>query len=348
MNTLQPIKLNSRIIVTGASGMLGSHLLMHLIKNKQNVIALKRENSNIKLVKNILLWYGISDVDIDNFIEWKDVDLIDIESLDELITDQSIVYHCAAQVSFEYKDRDCLMITNAQGTSNVVNACLKNNAIKLCYVSSVSTLSVNKGETTIHENSFWKNTGKETVYAQSKYLAEMEVWRGIEEGLNAVIVNPSVIIGPHDFSKGSAKMIETAANGLTFYTSGVTGFVDVNDVVKVMILLMNENISSERFLLNSENLSYQSFFNIASSYLNKKAPTIKVKPWLSGIAWRIAKLQSILTNRKPFITKETANAAMNKKYYDSSKVINLLSYKFNSIDETIKNACEFYIKHQKK
>lgn len=336
----------NQAIVTGATGLVGSHVLIHLVKSKCNIIALKRENSNTKLVEQLFNNYGISNDDYTKYVDWKIADILDTEGLEELIQESSVVYHCAAQVSFNPSQKENLLNTNVQGTANVVNVCLQKKARKLCYVSSVATLSLNKGETTINENSFWKNTGNESAYAQSKYLAEMEVWRGIEEGLNAVMVNPSVIIGPHDFTKGSVKMIETSAKGLVFYTNGITGFVDVNDVAKAMILLMNSNTSSERFILNMDNISYKTFFEKAAKKLNVNPPSILVKPWMSGLAWRVAKLKSIITNTEPFITKETSHAAMQQKFYDASKFKKQFDYNFIDIDNCLENACNYYLKHK--
>jgi len=333
-------------IVTGATGLVGSHVLVHLVKNKCRVIALKRENSNTKLVQQLFDWYGLSNDDYVKYIDWKIADVLDIDSLEELIQHDYDVYHCAAQVSFNPSQKDNLLNTNVQGTANLVNVCLLKKVRKLCYVSSVATLSLNKGETIINENSFWKNTGNESVYAQSKYLAEMEVWRGIEEGLNAVIVNPTVIIGPHDFTKGSAKMIGTSGNGLMFYTNGISGFVDVNDVAKAMIILMNNDVNSERYLLNMDNIPYKTFFEKVSEKINAKPPIIPVNSLLSGLAWRIAKIKSIITNTEPLITKETSYAAMQQNFYDASKFKKQFSYNFIDLNNCLENACNYYLKHK--
>jgi dihydroflavonol-4-reductase len=347
MNTYKQHTSNNmqQTIVTGATGLVGSHVLMHLVKNKCLVTALKRENSNLQLVESLFSWYGISQNDYKTYVNWTNADVLDIDSIDKCITTNSNVYHCAAQVSFNPSQKENLFATNVQGTANVVNVCLQKKINKLCYVSSVATLYLNKGETTITESSFWKNTGTESIYGQSKYLAEMEVWRGIEEGLNAVMVNPSVIIGPHDFTKGSNKIFETSANGLKFYTNGINGFVDVNDVANAMIMLMNSNINAERFIVSCGNIAYKTLFDKIAQKLNVKPPSILVKPWLSGLAWRVAKINSLISNSEPFITKETALAAMEQKFYDTTKIKNKLNFIFTDIDATLENATKFYLKN---
>jgi len=331
-------------IVTGASGLVGAHLLVQLVKNNVYTIATKQENSNIQLVEDLFDWYKISHNDYKKYVQWKVVDIKDIEALDELIQPNFDVYHCAAMVSFIEADKDAMFETNITGTANVVEVCLQKKIRKLCYVSSVATLSINKGETTLHENSYWKNIGNETNYAISKQQAEMHVWRGIEEGLHAVIVNPTVIIGPHNFASGSAKMIETSAKGLKFYTNGVTGFVSANDVAKCLILLMKSNIESERFVLNSENMPYKLFFETSAKYLNVKAPSILVTPLLAALAWRVEKLRCLFSNQKPFITKETANASLQQRNYLSYKIEKTLNFSFENMETVIENTCKYYLK----
>lgn len=332
------------ILVTGGTGLLGSHLLFDLVKDGAKVIALKRSGSSLKQVNKVFSYYHNDPENILRNISWIDGDVTDINSLYESFEGIEKIYHAAACLSFDPSDKNQMMRVNAAGTANVVNACLEKNVAKLCYVSSIATLGRADHKGIIDEETHWKNSKKNSVYSVSKYMAEREVWRGIAEGLNAVMVNPGVIIGPGDWKKGSSQLIERVWNGLNVYTPGVNGYVDVRDVSKVMAQLMESKFSSERFILTSENLDYEKFFGLVADAFKKKRPHIKA-PYLAGqLAWRFEKMRTMISGKNPLITKETARTAYQKYFYSSEKIRNALNFEFIPMQRSISDTCKLFVK----
>ncbi len=325
------------ILVTGGTGLLGSHLLFELCNKGIAVRATKRSTSNLDNVKKVFSYYT-SDIDtLLKKIEWVEVDFLDVYSLINCLEGVEQVYHCAAVVSFEKGKEDIMMQTNAIGTANLVNACLSKNVKKLCHVSSITTVGeADKGELST-ENSLVQLTPESSNYTFSKYDAEREVWRGIEEGLDAIIVNPSLILGGGNWQQSSANLFTKAHDGLKFYTAGGSGFIDVRDVARLMVLLMDSEHKNERVILNTANLSYKDFFDKVHKVLNKKQPSIKAGPLLSGLAWRMEKVRCLITGKNPLITKETALSAQKTSKYSNEKLNNFLpDYSFIPIDKSIK------------
>ena len=328
------------IFLTGGTGLVGAHILLKLTESGQKVKALKRKRSSLTVIKNIFSHY--KKTDLLKSIEWIEGDLLDLFSLQEGIKGCNTVIHCAAIVSFNPKDFKKMMKINVEGTANIVNICLDNNIDKLAYISSIATLNDEKNQVRT-EDSFWKESKSNSQYAKSKYLSEQEVWRGIEEGLNSIIVNPSVILGPGDWTKGSSQMFEKVWRGLKFYSSGSTGYIDVVDVAKCVVKLLEKEIINERFILNAENKKYRDIFDSIAENLNKPKPHIKVSPLIKEIAWRIEWLKSFITNKSPLITKETANTAMKNKSFSNQKIIKALDYKFIPIEESIKHYSQWFL-----
>ena len=328
------------IFLTGGTGLVGAHILLKLTESGQKVKALKRKRSSLTVIKNIFSHY--KKTDLLKSIEWIEGDLLDLFSLQEGIKGCNTVIHCAAIVSFNPKDFKKVMKINVGGTANIVNICLENNIEKLAYISSIATLNDEKNQVRT-EDSFWKESKSNSQYAKSKYLSEQEVWRGIEEGLNSIIVNPSVILGPGDWQKGSSQMFEKVWKGLKFYSSGSTGYIDVLDVAKCVVKLLEKEIINERFILNAENIKYRDIFDSIAENLNKPKPHIKVSPLIKEIAWRIEWLKSFITNKSPLITKETANTAMKNKSFSNEKIIKALDYKFIPIEESIKHYSQWFL-----
>ena len=328
------------IFLTGGTGLVGAHILLKLTESGQKVKALKRKRSSLTVIKNIFSHY--KKTDLLKSIEWIEGDLLDLFSLQEGIKGCNTVIHCAAIVSFNPRDFKKMMKINVEGTANIVNICLENNIDKLAYISSIATLNDDKNHIRT-EDSFWKESKSNSQYAKSKYLSEQEVWRGIEEGLNSIIVNPSVILGPGDWQKGSSQMFEKVWKGLKFYSSGSTGYIDVLDVAKCVVKLLEKEIINERFILNAENIKYRDIFDSIAENLNKPKPHIKVSPLIKEIAWRIEWLKSFITNKSPLITKETANTAMKNKSFSNQKIIKALDYKFIPIEESIKHYSQWFL-----
>jgi len=336
------------ILVTGSTGFLGSHLIANLILKGHKIRALKRQKSSTIQFMKIMSYYSIDNTSINNNVNWFDAEIFDIILLEEALKGVEKVYHCAASVSFSPKDIESVFKVNVKGTENIVNACLKSGVKKLCHVSSVAAFSRTVENNYIDENTTWKSSKENSNYAKAKYAAEREVWRGIEEGLNAVIVNPSIILGPGDWQKGSAKIFSTLSKLSLFYTEGINGYVDVRDVSEAMYLLMESNIARERFIVSTENLSYREIFTLISKYLGKKQPKYKLSKTLLNIAWRIEYLRSLFTKKSPLITKETVNTSINKYNYSSEKIIKSLNLKFTPIEETIKFTSKFFLEENKK
>jgi dihydroflavonol-4-reductase len=332
------------ILVTGATGLVGAHLLYELTRQGKKVRALIRNDAAKAKVKNTFAWYSAGEALFDN-IHWIEGDVLDIYSLDAALDGVDRVFHCAGMVSFKKSDRQQLLLVNQQGTANLVNACNEKGDIRFCHVSSVSALGRSKAGETITENSIWKSSKINSTYAVSKYGAEREVWRAAEEGLEMFIVNPSIIIGPGDWDNGSLKLFSTVNDGIVFYSNGITGYVDVRDVVNIMVQLMDSHTRDERFIVSAEDISYKRMLGMIAVALGKKPPHVKLRPWMAGLAWRIELLLSIF-GKTPVISKEVARSAFNRFYYDSSKVKQLLSYRYIPIEESILHTSRIFLNDQ--
>lgn len=323
------------IFVTGGTGFLGRHLLRNLADSNEPIRALIRDGSTIP-----------PDCHLPGKVEWVNGDVLDIPSLEEHMDGCSSVYHCAGLVSFEKKDRDRLMKVNVEGTANVVNVALAKNIQKLVYVSSIAAIGRPAASNEISESTEWDFNGNQTFYGISKYLAEREVWRGIAEGLNAVIVNPSVIIGDGDWKKGTPRFFYNCRNGMPFYMSGTTGFVAVHDVVSLMILLMKSDISRERFILNAENRSYKDFLDCIADSMGKKRPSFKVSPWMAQLVTRLDVIRKIFMPHAPILTKETARIAAMTYFFNADKIKAATAYEFMPIKLCIEETAKIFMKEQ--
>ncbi len=335
------------IFVTGGTGFVGAHLLYHLVSQGESVYALKRKSSDINNTRYIFNFYGKDTDALMEKINWVEGDILDYGSLEYVINDNiTKVYHTAALVSFNSALNEEMMRINEEGTANLVNICLERKIEKFCFVSSIGALGNSKNGETIDEFSYWQGGKNHSTYSLSKFRAEMEVWRATKEGLNAVIVNPSVILGPGNWKGGSPRTFYTISKGLKFYTTGGTGFIDVRDVAKAMILLMESKIENERFLLNGANLSYKELFSQIAHALNKKAPTINANKWMVYMAWKLEKIKYLLFGIEPLITKESARTSLKTTKYTSDYFIKQTNFSFTPIEDTIKETAE-YFKHWK-
>lgn len=321
------------ILVTGGTGFLGSYLLRYLVKNGEDVRALKRPNSPMDLVRSI-----------EDQVEWVEGDLLDIGSLEDAMKGIRKIYHAAALMSFDPSDREKMNKINIEGTANIVNIALEHPIQKMIHVSSIAALGRTENQINYTEKSHWKNSSLNSSYAISKFHAECEVWRGIEEGLSAAIVNPSVILGSGFWNSGTCKFFGQVDDGLKFYPTGQTGWVDVRDVARIMIELMNSPIEGERFIVSNENIYYQNLLSQIAHTINKKPPTIKATPFLREVAWRTEWLKSKIFSSKPIlITRETAMLSSSRCVYDNSKLLESFNYSFSPIEETIKESAIQYL-----
>lgn len=324
------------IVVTGASGFLGQHLVTRLSKDRIPIRAIYHRT----LPSEELLQLP--------HVTWQQADLLDVEEVTTLLTNATQVYHCAAIVSFDKNDKQQLLQVNIDSTANVVNAALEANIQKLVYVSSVAALGRTNTTKIVTEDTEWEESPNQTTYSKSKYYAELEVWRGIAEGLNAAILNPGIILGEGDWEKGSAKLIKTVDNEFPFYTNGVNGWVDVKDVVELLVLLMKSTIQGERFICCEGNHTYKDIFTMMATALNKKPPHLYAGKLLTALVWRWSVLKSWITQQQSTITKETASTAHKKVYYDNQKILKAFpEFSYQSIQTTISRMAAAY-QNQKK
>lgn len=332
------------ILVTGGTGLVGSHLLYQLVSQNERVRAIYRREKKLDIVKRVFSYYTDDFLELFNKIDWLESDLLDVPKLTVAFKGIEYVYHCAAFVSFEPDKYQLLRRTNIEGTANIVNLSISNNVKKLCYVSSIAALGESGENALIDEETNWNQEADNSVYAITKYGAEIEVWRGTQEGLPAVIVNPGVIIGGGIWSHGSGNIIKKVFNKLPFYTSGSIGCIDVLDVVKIMIELLKSDIINERYILVAENISYQEFLNTIAEKLLVDPPKKEAKPWLLAIAWRIDWLSHKILGKRRVLVKQMVASLFNKAIYDNNKIKKTLEYKFIDIETSITKVAEQFLK----
>lgn len=333
------------ILVTGGTGLVGSHLLFDLCKSGKLVRAVKRNNSNIVNVKKVFSYYTETPDELLKNIEWVDADLLDIHSVIDTMEDVTEVYHCAAMVSFDSKHETEMRKINIEGTTNMVNAALEKGIKKFCHVSSIAAVGRSEHTALSSEETFWKSSPDHSDYSISKYAAEREVWRASEEGLDVIIVNPSLIIGAGNWQQSSSMMFNKGYSGIKYYTGGANGFVDVRDVAALMIKLMDSTIKNQRFLLNAENASYRHFFDLMHLEFNQPKSSIKIGKLLSAFAWRAEKICSALTGITPVITKESIRSAHRVSGFSNEKIKKAFpDYKFISLEQSVKDACKLYLR----
>ncbi len=322
------------ILVTGGTGLVGSHLIRRLVAKGEKVKALYRN--------------AIPPVEFATQVEWVRGDVLDVVSLSKAMQEVQQVYHCAAIVSFSPGMKDVLNTTNIEGTKNVVNACLLAGVEQMLLVSSVAALGRMRPGEMIDETSKWSEQTGGSEYGKTKFLSEMEVWRGAAEGLKTVIVNPTIILGAGDWNKGSSELFKSAYSGFKYYTEGVSGFVYVEDVVSAMIMLMENKINDQRFLLNGENLPFKEVFRAAATCFKTRAAYKRVSPLAASIVWRLEAFKSIFSGETPMLTKETAATAQAKVYFDNSKLLRQFpAFKYTPIKAAIETIC-VQLKHRYK
>lgn len=334
------------ILLTGGTGLVGSQLLLDLAISGKKIRALRRDRSDMSVFKSVFSSFP----EKLNSIEWVEGDVNDIFSIEDALSGVHTVYHSAAFVSFYPSDKSKMMKVNIEGTANMVNAALRMDVKRFCHVSSTAALGRISGDQQLNEDSWWKPSKENSSYAVSKYGAEREVWRAMEEGLDAFIINPSIVLGRGNWKSGSSQMFSQVWKGLPFYTTGATGFVDVRDVSKAALMLMDKGVCNERYILNSENLPYRMVFDLIADGLNKKRAGIKVTPMLAEIAWRLEKIKSLFTQRRPLITRETARSGLMQWSYSNEKIKKEIGIDFIPIKESVSFVCKAFLAdmHEKK
>jgi len=333
-----PLGAGDKIFVTGGGGFIGAYIIKELVEKNYSVRALRHKNKLPSFIPA-----GVFEK-----VEWITGDVLDTIVLEEAMEGMDAVIHSAAKVSFVSHERKEMFQTNIEGTANMVNAALAQNIQRFIHISSVSALGRSAAGETVTEGKQWQDGKFNTNYGVSKYNAEMEVWRAIAEGLNAVIVNPVTTIGFGDWNTSSCAIFKSVYEDFPWYSNGINGFVDVEDVAKAVALLLNSNISGERFILNGDNWSFRQLFNTIADGFGKKHAFREATPLLSGIAWRMEKLKSFFTHKPSLLTKESAKIALTKNYFDSRKIQKYLpGFTFTPLQQTIQHACKSYLQQVK-
>lgn len=318
------------ILVTGASGFLGQHLLQALASRSMPVVALFHSSAPVPV----------------NGVQWKQCDLLDQFAIEEALAGITQVYHCAATVSFDPRDRSAMIHNNVAATRNLVDAALEKGLEKMVHVSSIASLgrTNNKLQTLIDEDTHWEDSHANSAYAESKFQAEMEVWRAMAEGLNAVIVNPGIILGEGEWDKGSANLMSIVDREFPWYTEGVNAWVDVKDVVAAMLLLMNSDISEQRFILSCGNYSYKEIFGMMAVALDKRPPHKKATPLITELVWRLELIKSRLRKQRATISRESARTAQTKCYYSNARLLEKFPhFRYTPLEETIERMASAYM-----
>ena len=334
VSTRQQYNLSTKLLITGGTGFIGSYIIKELVEKGYSVRALRRSTSKLP-------FYIPSE--IFNKVEWVDGDVLDIISLEEAMNGIDTVIHSAAIISFFKKDKKEMYKVNIEGTTNVVNIALQNNIKRFVHISSVAALGRTKNSH-VDEEKKWEENKFNTHYAISKYRSEIEVWRGIAEGLNAVIVNPSTVIGYGDWNTSSCRIFKTVYDGLPWYPIGVNGFVYVEDVARATVQMLENNVTEQRFIINGDNWPFRQLLNSIAHNFGKKQPSRKASPFMGEIAWRLERLKSFFTGKKPLLTKETAAVSYSKTYFDNKKLLAALpGFSFTTLEDGIQKSCKRYL-----
>lgn len=312
------------IFITGANGLVGSFIVRRLLADNASLRCLKRSNSDLSLLS-----------DVKHKIEWVDGDLLDVASLEKYLEGIDTVIHAAAIISFSSRKYESMFKINVEGTANIINAALLKDVRNFLFISSIASLGRSKKNNLIDESVVWEQSDENSYYAQTKYLAELEVWRGAEEGLPVVILNPSIVLGPGNFKKSSARLFAYVFKQGLFYPRGDINYVDARDLADIAVQLLQKNIVNERFIVNGGRTSYKIFFELAAQKFGKRPPIIAAGPWLLKLAWRWASFSSWIKRTEPMLTKETAAASGKSYKYENQKIKNLLNFEFRILTDTI-------------
>lgn len=331
------------ILVTGGTGLVGSHLLLNLLKVGKKVRALHRKNSDLKAVEQVFNYYTSPEEAKRLFqqIEWFEADITNIPQLNKAFKNIQYVYHCAALVSFDPADDKKLRKINIEGTANIVNLCIAFKIEKLCYVSSVAALGKSLNNKEINEHSTWNPEDDHSDYAISKYGAEIETWRGTQEGVPTVIVKPGVIIGPGFWKEGTGKIFSKIDKGMNYHFPKIAGFVGVKDVVDVMQKLMQAEIENEDYILVSENLSFKTVFELTATELGKPKPKKALKKWMLWFGWFFQKIGGFF-GAKRSITRNTVNTLFQHSIYNNQKIKKSIGFEFTPMKKVIAETAKFY------
>jgi nucleoside-diphosphate-sugar epimerase len=321
------------VLITGGTGFLGAYIIKDLIEKGHRVRAIRRGNTVPAYISPAIF----------EKVQWIEGDILDVISLEDAMEGVDGVIHAAAIVSFSAADRRQMIKINVEGTANVVNIAIEKNIKRFVHISSVASLGRTANGERVDEEKKWIDSRLNTQYAISKFHGELEVWRGIGEGLPAVIVNPSTILGYGDWNKGSCAIFKNAWNEFPWYTNGVNGFVDVVDVAAAVSALLESEVAGKRFIVNGDNWSFHQLFDAIAEAFGKKKPSKEATPFLGAVAWRVERFKSLFSGRKPLLTKESAKVAQSKTYFDNTRILKQIpGFAFTPLEDTIRKACRSY------
>jgi nucleoside-diphosphate-sugar epimerase len=325
--------LSKIILVTGGTGFLGAYIISELLEKGYKVRAIRRGTKQPSFIPSHVL----------QKVEWVEGDILDVVSLEEAMEGVDAVIHSAAIVSFSPKEKNRMYKVNVDGTANVVNIALEKHIRRFVHISSIAAIGRKPDGGHVNEDKKWEDSKVNTHYAKTKFKAELEVWRGISEGLNAVMVNPSTILGYGDWHSGSSAIFRNVYNEFKWYTSGLNGFVDVEDVAAATVLLLESDISESRFIINGDNWPFRKLMNEIAENFGKKKPAREATPFLLEIAWRVEKLKSLITGKSPLLTKESAKVGTSKTVFENAKFQAAFpDFRFTPLEQTIAKACAKY------
>lgn len=338
--------MQSTILITGATGFVGAHIALEFLKSGYNVKATFRSKKSLEKAKHTFHFYDTSD-DLFNKISWVEADMLSYSSVRKALQDVDFVVHAAAEVSFNPRFKNRIIENNTLMASHIADAAVEAGVKKLCHISSIAALGTTIDGAPITEKDNLASVKGQSGYSTSKFYAEMEIWRAINSGLNAVILNPSIIIGPGDWNSSSPTFITTIAKGMSFYTKGVNGFVDVRDVARACRLAIESDISADRFILSSENISYQELFSSIAVKLNKSVPKHKAPPTVLRLLAKFSSLYSYLSGKEPIITPQSARSAWKKCLYSGAKFDETFNFTYTPVSDTIEFSCNCYLKNHR-
>jgi len=322
------------VLVTGGTGFLGAYIIDELVRQGYAVRALRRNSSKLPFFIPQTTW--------DN-VEWVEGDILDVVSLQDALVDVDAVIHSAAVVSFAKEDRRQMYQVNVDGTANVMNMALEAGVKRVVHISSVAALGRTADGGMVDEDKKWEDTKINTHYAKSKYRGELEVWRAMGEGLPAVILNPSTILGYGDWHSSSSAIFRNMYNGFPWYSPGINGFVAVKDVARATVAMLQNDITESRFIVNGDNWPFKKLLETIADGFNRRRPHRQTTPLLAAIAWRMEKIKSFFSGHKPLLTKESARVAHSKTRFNNQKILNTLpGFQFTPLEQAIHGACEQY------
>lgn len=322
-----------KVLVTGGTGFLGAYIIQELIEKGYSVRALRRSHRLPDFI----------DAKVFSTVEWVEGDILDVISLEEAMDGVDQVIHSAAIVSFNPSHRKEMYQVNVEGTANVVNIALEKNIERLVHISSVAAIGRTPDGRPVDESKKWEESKLNTHYARSKHRGELEVWRAIGEGLNAVILNPSTILGYGEWSSGSSAVFRNTHDGFKWYTDGLNGFVDVKDVARATVLLLESDITEQRYIVSGDTWPFRKLQNYIADCFGKKRPTKQATPLILSFAWRLEKVKSWFNGRKPLLTRESARVGISKTHFENKKLLAALpGFEFTPLEKTISEACARY------